>query len=318
MARTPKTLPDGTPLLTTPLGTRIKRAWQLYILVLPSVIWLAIFAYWPMYGVQIAFRNYTATKGITGSDWVGLAHFERFVMSAQFGMLLWNTIALSLYELIAAFPVPIILALALNAVRQKYFAKYVQLITYAPNFISAVVVVGIMVMLLDPRTGIVNIALHAMGLPGPDFLNDAGWFRHLYVWSGVWQSAGFSAIIYLAALSSVAPELHEAAQVDGANRLRRIFHVDLPAIWPIATILLILQVGQILSVGFEKVLLMQTDLNRSVSEVIDTYVYRVGLMAQLPQYSYATAIGLFKSIVGMLLLLLVNWFAKRTSNNGLF
>lgn len=300
------------------LGTRILRSWRLYVLLLPALVWLAVFAYAPMYGVQIAFRNYTPAKGITGSPGVGFTHFIRFVTGNQFWRLLWNTLAISGYELLAAFPVPIVLALALNAVRQKRFAKVVQLITYAPNFISAVVVVGIMVMLLDPRTGIVGIALSSMGIDAPNFLASTRWFRHLYVWSGVWQSAGFAAIIYLAALTSVPPELHEAAEMDGANRLKRIIHIDLPSIIPVAVILLILQTGSILNVGFEKVLLMQNDVNRPVSDVIDTYVYRVGLMAQLPQYSYATAIGLFKSIIGMILILLVNSFARRTQQSALF
>lgn len=301
-----------------PLSRRLRSSWQLYLLVLPAVVWVAVFAYWPMYGIQIAFRNYTPVGGLTGSEWVGLEHITRFVTSYNFTQLLWNTLILAFYELLAGIPIPIMLALALNAVRQKYFSRVVQLITYAPNFISVVVVVGILVMLLDPRAGIVPHAISLLGMEPPAFLTDPGWFRHTYVWSGVWQTAGFSAIIYLAALSAVPPELHEAAKVDGASHLRRIWHIDLPAIIPIAVVLMILAVGSIMSVGFEKVLLMQNQLNLSTSQVIDTYVYQVGLNSPIPQYSYATAIGLFRSVIGLVLLITVNYLARRITRTGLF
>ncbi len=300
------------------LVQRIGRSWQLYVLLLPAAIWLIVFAYLPMYGVQIAFRDFSAVKGITGSDWVGMAHFVRFFTSNNFVPLLSNTIILALYELVAGFPIPIILALALNALRQKLVSRSVQLITYAPNFLSVVVVVGLMIMLLDPGLGIVPRALQAIGIDAPSFLTDPGWFRHLYVWSGVWQSAGFSAIMYLAALSSVPPEYHEAAKVDGASLFKRIIYIDLPSIMPIAVILLILSTGNILNIGFEKVLLLQNPLNLTVSQVIDTYVYEVGLKSPIPQYSYSTAIGLFKSVVGLILLLIVNAFANKTTKSGLF
>lgn len=303
---------------TVPLSRRIRHSWQLYLLVLPALVWVAIFAYWPMYGIQIAFRDYTPVGGLTGSEWVGMDHFERFVNSYNFTRLMWNTLVLAFYELLAGLPIPIILALALNAVRQKYFSRVVQLITYAPNFISVVVVVGILVMLLDPQTGIVPHAFSLLGIDPPAFLTDPGWFRHTYVWSGVWQTAGFSAIIYLAALSSVPPELHEAAKVDGASHLRRIWHIDFPAILPIAVVLMILAVGSIMSVSFEKVLLMQNQLNLVTSQVIDTYVYEVGLNSPIPQYSYATAIGLFRSVIGLILLITVNYLARKTTKSGLF
>ncbi|WP_193106212.1 sugar ABC transporter permease [Brachybacterium sp. FME24] len=303
---------------TTPLSKKLKRSWQLYLLLLPAVIWVVLFAYWPMYGIQIAFRDFTPVGGITGSDWVGLKHIEKFVTSYNFWPLLSNTLILAFYELIAGFPIPIILALALNAVRQKYFSRIVQLITYAPNFISIVVVVGILVMLLDPQMGIVPHAFELLGLTPPAFLTDPGWFRHTYVWSGIWQTAGFSAIIYLAALTSVPPELHEAAKVDGATHVRRMWHIDVPAILPIAIVLMILNVGSIMSVGFEKVLLMQNPLNLVTSQVIDTYVYEVGLKSPIPQYSYATAIGLFRSVIGLILLVTVNSLAKRVTKAGLF
>jgi putative aldouronate transport system permease protein len=303
---------------SVPLSRRLRNNWQLYLLILPAIIWVAVFAYWPMYGIQIAFRDYTPVGGLTGSQWVGLDHFERFVTSYNFTRLLWNTLVLAFYELLAGLPIPIILALALNAVRQKYFSRFVQLITYAPNFISVVVVVGMLVMLMDPQTGILPHAMSLLGLEPPAFLTDPGWFRHTYVWSGVWQTAGFSAIIYLAALSSVPPELHEAGKVDGASHLRRIWHIDFPAILPIAVVLMILAVGSIMSVSFEKVLLMQNQLNLVTSQVIDTYVYEVGLNSPIPQYSYATAIGLFRSVIGLVLLITVNYLARRITKTGLF
>ncbi|WP_285727788.1 ABC transporter permease [Psychromicrobium xiongbiense] len=300
------------------LGRRILRAWQLYLMLLLPLAWVIIFCYWPLYGIQIAFRDYSPVHGITGSLWVGFDHFVRFLTSYQFPELLRNTVGLHLYELLIGFPAPIILALALNALRQKYFSRYVQLVAYAPNFLSVVVVVGIMVMMLSPSTGVVNQLFGAMGLPRVDFMGQSEWFQSLYVFSGVWQSAGFAAIIYLAALSSVPPELHEAARMDGASRLRRIWHIDLPSIMPIAVIMLILNIGSILNVGFEKVLLMQNPLNLGVSQVINTYVYQVGLHSDVPQYSYATAIGVFQSVVGVILLLLANWAARRIAKSGLF
>lgn len=301
-----------------PVVRRILRSWQLYAMLAAPLAWVIIFCYWPLYGIQIAFRDYSPAYGITGSDWVGLEHFARFVTSYQFGQLLWNTIVLHMYELIVGFPAPILLALALNAVRQKFFSRAVQLVTYAPNFLSAVVVVGIMTMMLSPSTGVVNEMLRGVGLPAVDFMGTPEWFRSLYVFSGTWQTAGFSAIIYLAALTGVPPELHEAARMDGASRLRRIWHIDLPSIIPIAVIMLILNIGNILNVGFEKVLLMQNPLNTDISEVINTYVYQVGLNSAIPQYSYATAIGVFQSAVGIVLLLLANWMARRVARSGLF
>ena len=297
---------------------RLRGTWQLYLLVLPVIIWVILFAYWPMYGIQIAFRNYTPAGGLTGSEWVGLDNIVRFVESYNFWPLMRNTLVLALYELVAGFPIPIILALALNALRQKYFSRIVQLITYSPNFISVVVVVGILVMLLDPQAGVINHGLRLIGIDPPQFLTAPSWFRHIYVWSGVWQTAGFSAIIYLAALSSVPPELHEAAKVDGASHVRRMWHIDVPAILPIAMVLLILNVGSIMSVGFEKVLLLQNPINLTSSQVIDTYVYQVGLNSPIPQYSYATAIGLFRSVIGLILLVTVNYLSKRITKAGLF
>ncbi|MGH2533237.1 MAG: ABC transporter permease [Thermomicrobiales bacterium] len=271
-----------------------------------------------MYGIQIAFRNFNAVDGVTGSPWVGLANFERFFNSYNFWQILENTAVLNAYSLVAGFPVPILLALALNSVTRAWFSRTVQIVGYAPQFISVVVMVGIILILLDPRVGMINQVLGVAGLGPIDFLGNAGYFRHIYVWSGVWQTAGFSCIIYLAALTSIDPTLHEAAVIDGASRLQRIRDIDLPGILPTAIVLLILAMSEILSVGFEKVLLLQNGINIPVSEVIDTYVYRVGLASPLPQFSYAAAIGVFQSVVALILIVTVNQIARRVEDASLW
>jgi multiple sugar transport system permease protein/putative aldouronate transport system permease protein len=287
-------------------------------MLLAPVAYLAIFNYWPMIGVQIAFRNYNSASGIWGSPWVGLANFRIFVDSYQFWPIIKNTLILHFYALVATFPLPVILALTLNYVRRRWYSRTIQMITYAPHFIPTVVVVGLLFAMLDTRTGIYVTGLHKLGLPVPDFLSDPGWFRHLYVWSGAWQTMGFSAIVYLAALAGIDPGLHEAATVDGASRLRRMWHIDLPGIAPVAIILLILSMGSALTSGFEKILLMQNPLNLNTSQVIDTYVYQVGLGSQVPQFSYAAAIGVFQSVVGLILIVSANWLARRTTESGLW
>ncbi|MGD7706094.1 ABC transporter permease [Microlunatus sp. Y2014] len=296
---------------------RVKRHWQLYVLFLPPFIYVSIFLYGPLFGLQIAFRNFSPVTGITGGQWVGLDHIIRFVTSYQFWPVMGNTLLLNGYELLALFPLPIVLALLLNVVRSSGYRRSVQMITYAPHFISTVVVVGIILMLFSPTSGVVNQAIGALGGTPVDFLS-ADMFRHTYVWSGAWQTLGYSAIIYLAALAGVNPELHEAARVDGANILRRIWHIDLPSIMPVMITLLILNIGSVLTVGFEKVLLMQNSLNLSVSEVIDTYSYRLAFAGAIPQYSYGTAIGLFKSLISLALLLIANALAHRVAKQSLF
>lgn len=297
---------------------RIKQGWQLYAMLALPIIYLALFNYWPMLGVQIAFRNYNPVDGIWGSEWVGFDNFDRFVNSYLFWRLIKNTLILQLYGLFATFPLPIILALALNYVRRKWFSRSVQMITYAPHFISTVVIVGMLFLMLDPNTGVLATMFGWVGIDTPDFMRDPAWFRHTYVWTGAWQAMGFSAIIYLAALSGVDPQQHEAAVVDGATKLRRMWHIDMPAIAPVATILLILSMGGILTTGFEKVLLMQTPLNLQTSEVIDTYVYKVSLGSDVPQFSYGAAIGVFQSIVGLVLLVMVNRVAKKVNGSGIW
>ncbi|PZE22857.1 sugar ABC transporter permease [Paenibacillus xerothermodurans] len=271
-----------------------------------------------MYGAQIAFKNFIATKGIWDSPWVGFDHFVRFFESYEFWNIMGNTIGLSLYQLAAGFPFPILLALSLNYVMHEKFKKLVQMVTYAPHFISVVVMVGIIMQVLDPRIGIVSTIARAFGFESVNLLGVPEYFKSIYVWSGVWQNVGFSCIIYLAALSSIDPALHEAAVVDGATKLRRMWHIDLPGIMPIAVILLIMEVGRMLEIGFEKTFLMQNPLNLQTSEIVDTYVYKVGLASTVVNFSYSSAIGLFKNVINLILLLAVNRLAKRLGQSSLW
>ncbi|MCZ8514766.1 ABC transporter permease subunit [Paenibacillus filicis] len=294
------------------------RVWQLYLLMALPFVYIIVFKYVPMYGAQIAFRNFVASKGIWGSPWVGFSNFIRFFESYEFWNIMWNTIALSFYQLVAGFPFPILLALSLNYVMHEKFKKTVQMVTYAPHFISVVVMVGIIFQALDPRIGIVNEILKFFGFEPVNWMGNPDYFRSIYVWSGVWQNVGFSCIIYLAALSGIDPSLHEAAVVDGASKLRRMWHIDLPGILPIAIILLILDVGRMLEIGFEKSFLMQNPLNLRTSEIVDTYVYKVGLASNVVNFSYSSAIGLFKNIVNLILLVTVNRIAKKLGQSSLW
>lgn len=295
----------------------LKHNWELYLLVAIPMAYIIIFKYVPMWGVQIAFRNYKPGLGITGSEWVGLEHFRRFLSNYKFTEILWNTIAISLYSL-CTFPIPILFALLLNYVKNQRFKKTVQMVTYAPHFISTVVMVGIIVQFLDARTGVVNQIVELFGGQATNFLAYEEYFRHIYVWTDVWQGFGYSSIIYIAALSGVSPELHEAAIIDGASIPQRIWHVDLPGILPTVSIMLILRCGSILSVGYEKIYLMQNSLNIGTSEIISTYVYKQGIASTLPQYSYSTAVGLFVSIINVIMLLIVNKITDKISGNSLF
>lgn len=297
---------------------KVFNVWQLYVLLLLPLIHLFIFKYYPMYGAMISFKDYSAVEGILGSEWVGLKHFIRFFNSHDFWTIMWNTISLSLYQLIAGTPFPIILALALNYVRNQHFKKTVQMVSYAPHFISVVVMVGIIIQFLSPRSGIVSNIAGLFGYEIGNWMGVPEYFQSIYVWSGIWQNVGFSCIIYLAALSGIDPSLHEAAVVDGASKLRRMWHIDLPGILPIVIILLILNVGNMMEIGFEKALLMQNPLNIRTSEIIDTYVYKVGLISSVANFSYSSAIGLFKNVVNLILLVSVNHLARRAKQTSLW
>ncbi|MDK8189243.1 ABC transporter permease subunit [Paenibacillus sp. UMB7766-LJ446] len=294
----------------------ILRNWQLYLLISPVVAYYIVFQYLPMYGIQIAFKDFIATKGIWGSPWVGFEHFERFFHSYFFWRLIKNTLGLGLYSLAVGFPVPIILALLMNEVRAEKFKKFVQTITYAPHFLSTVVAVGMMMMFLSPRYGIINHFIGMFGGTPINFLSEPSWFKTLFVMSDVWQTMGWSSIIYLAALAGVDSQLHEAARVDGATRLQRIWHINIPSIMPTIIILFILNIGSIMGIGFEKVLLMQNTLNLETSDIISTYVYRSGI--QDAEYSFSAAIGLFNSIINFILLVTVNQISKRMSETSLW
>jgi putative aldouronate transport system permease protein len=289
---------------------------DLYIFILPMLIYLIIFNYAPMYGLQIAFKDFVASYGITGSPWVGLKHFQRFLRSPLFLSLFRNTLMLSIYQLVFSFPIPIMLALILKYAAIKPLARLTQTITYAPHFISIVVMVGMLFIFFDPSSGLLTLLLRAMGLGNINVLTDPKVFRHLYVWSGIWQNTGWASVIYIAALSNSDPELHQAAIVDGANLFQRVLFIDIPVILPTAVILLILNCGNVMNLGFEKVFLMQTSPNLSVSEVISTYVYKIGLQGQ--QYSYASAIGLFNNIINFVILITVNGAAKKMTENSLW
>ncbi|MBB6729838.1 ABC transporter permease [Cohnella zeiphila] len=298
------------------LGKRIVRNWELYLFIAPAFFYFLIFCYEPMYGVQIAFKTFIPTKGIAGSPWIGFDHFDRFFHSYYFWDLIWNTLGISLYELAVGFPIPIVLALAFNEIRTGFFKRLAQTVTYAPHFISVVVMAGMIISFLSPSTGIVVHLIEGLGLPAPDFLTDPRWFKTMYVFSGVWQSAGWGTIIYLAALSGVDPGLHEAAIIDGATRFQRIRHINVPTLLPTMTVLLILNMGSLFGVGFEKILLLQNPLNMESSDVISTFVYRSGLVDA--QYSFSAAVGLFNSVINAILLVAVNQIVRRTSENSLW
>ncbi len=295
---------------------KMLRHWQLYFVILLPLTYIIIFQYMPMYGVQIAFKDYMVTKGFSGSPWVGFKHFQIFMESYQFQRLVTNTIGISFYSLVAGFPIPIILALSLNSSLNARFKKTVQMITYAPHFISMVVMVSIIMQLLAPRAGLVNNIMGLFGMDQVNFMGNARYFKSIYVWSGIWQSMGYASIIYIAALSGINQSLYEAAIVDGATRLQRILHIDIPGIMPTATIMLILSMGQIMNVGFEKIYLMQNPMNMSASDVIATYVYRLGLLGA--QYSFSAAVGLFNSVINLILLVSVNQFARKYSEASLW
>ena len=299
------------------LWLRIRRNWGLYLMLLPALVLLILFSYRPMYGVLISFKEYKAAKGILGSAWADpwYKYFKKFFDSFQFGTTIKNTLIITIYGLIV-FPVPIILALGINQMRDGRYRKIFQTITYMPHFISTVVMVGLITLLLSPGSGVFGAICNALGFEAPNLMGSAGAFKHLYVWTDVWQHAGWDSIIFLAALAGVDPSLYEAATVDGATAPQKIRHVDIPMIMPTAVIMLIMRMGNLMNLGFEKVYLMQNDLNLASSEVISTYVYKIGVINT--QYSYSAAINLFSTLVNFVLLITVNQISKRLSENSLW
>lgn len=304
----------------TKLRKTFRRDWQLYVFMLIPLIWVIIFCYAPMFGAQIAFRKYQPRLGIWDSPWVGFYQFKKFFNSYQFSRVMMNTVVISLYTILCSFPLPIIFALVLNSTRSHKFRTVTQTIVTMPHFISVVVLVGILLQIFNSRTGVYGTLMESIiGAYPEDLFSKPANFRHMYVWSGVWQQFGWNSIVYIAALAAVSPELHEAAQIDGASRFQRMLHVDLPAILPTITIMLILRMGSVMTIGFEKVYLMQNSLNLTASEIISTYVYKVGLSsAGTTDLSYSTAIGLFNSAINLVLISVTNFIARKLGGNGLW
>ena len=294
----------------------VKHEWQLYLFILPAVIYFAIFSYAPMYGIVIAFKRYSISRGIFESPWVGLLYFEKFIDSPMFWTLMKNTIYLSFYQLLVFFPFPLVFALMLNQTNGKRIKKFAQTVTYAPHFISIVVMVGMLFLFLSPSSGVVNVILNKLGIESINFMGSDRWFSHLFVYSQVWQHTGYQAIIFLAALTAIDLSLYEAATIDGATKLQKIFYIDLPSILPTVVTLLLLQVGRMLNVDTQKALLMQTATNMDASEIIGTYVYRIGLVDS--QFSYSTAINLFQTVINLVLLIVVNSISKKLADESLW
>lgn len=296
----------------TPIGKRIGKYWQLYLMLLIPVVITIIYKYIPMYGIQIAFRDYKASQGMWGSDWVGLQWFQRFFSSPNCMRMIKNTVLLSLYGLLWSFPIPIILALMINQLRFKKFKRSIQTILYAPHFISIMVVCGMLRVFLSPSGGLINLIAGT----NIDFLSEASAFRTIYIASGIWQDAGWGIIIYMATLATVDASQYEAAKIDGASMFQRIRYIDIPALIPQMVLMLIMSASSLMNVGFEKVFLLQTDLNKATSDVIAVYVYQQGI--ERAKYSYSTAVGLFNTVVNVILLIVVNKITKKISEDVSF
>lgn len=300
----------------TDIRSVLKNNWQLYVLVLPAIIYFFIFNYMPLYGIQIAFKDYKAASGIAGSAWVGLKHFKTFFDAYYFKRLLSNTLLLNVYYLLWSFPVPLLLAILLNQIRSEKKKRFIQTSIYVPYFISTVVLAGMLYIFLSPTSGIFNLARNAMGLASVDYMSEASAFRSIYIISGIWQSAGYGTILYIATLSGVDPSLYEAAEIDGASIWQKIRYIDLPSLIPTAMMVFILDCGKILSSDTNKALVMQTAGNIPTSDIIGVYVYNVGLGSG--QFSYTAAIGLFVNIINFILIIAVNRISKKTTDVGLF
>ena len=301
--------------LTVRLKKEIARNWILYLMLLPVVAYFIIFKYTPMYGITLAFKEFYAKKGIIGSPWIGLDNFERFLSAYNFKSLLWNTLRLSLYTLLIGFPIPIVFALFLNYLKSNKLRKVVQMVSYAPHFISTVVICSMIAIFMSNNNGIINVMLEMIGLEPVDFLGTKKYFSHIYAWSGVWQNMGWNAIIYISALAGVDQQMHEAAIIDGATKLQRMWYIDLPSIKSTIVMLLIMRMGNIMDVGFEKVYLLQNPLNKEVSNILSTYVYEVGLLNS--DYGYSTAVSLFNTVINIILLVLANTVSKKLFDESL-
>ena len=294
------------------LKRRLMDNWQLYAMLLVPMVLTIIYKYIPMYGIQIAFRDYKASRGFTGSEWIGLEWFRRFFSAPNFGRMMKNTILLSLYSLLWSFPIPIILALMMNQMRFHRFKRFTQTVLYAPHFISTMVICGMIRIFLSPSGGLINLIAGT----SIDFLTESNAFRTIYIASGIWQDAGWGIIVYMATLANIDTSLYEAAKVDGASLFQRIIHIDIPELTSIMVLNLIMSAGGLMNVGFEKVWLLQTDLNKATSDVIAVYVYQQGI--EHAKYSYSTAVGLFNTVINIILLLVVNKIAGRISEDTSF
>ncbi|WP_429372030.1 ABC transporter permease [Paenibacillus sp. DS2015] len=296
--------------------SNLRKYKMLYFISLPGIIYFIVFKYLPLLGSVMAFQNYNIFKGFSGSPWAGLDHFKRMFTYPEFLRILGNTVLIGLYDLLLAFPVPIIIALLLNEVRKGIYKRVLQTVVYLPHFLSWVIIGGIMIGILSPTTGIINQILNTFGLKSIYFLGEDSYIRSILVGTGIWKDSGWGTIVYLAALASVNPELYEAARIDGASRWKQTIKITIPVILPTITIMFLLHIGNFLDFGFERVFVFVNALNESKGDILDTYIYRVGLIDQ--QYSYTTAIGLFKSVVGLLLIMLGNTLSKKTSGEGLY
>ena len=294
----------------------LKRSVPLCLLILPSLILLIVFTYIPMYGVTIAFKDYKTGLGIFGSEWVGFKNFTTFFNSYQFWPILRNTLVISIYSIVVMFPLPILVALVCSQITSSRYKKFFQVTTYLPHFISTVVMCGMIMLFLSPSSGIIAKLLSFVGIDMPNLMGSASAFPHIYVWTEAWQHIGWDSILYIAALSSIDPTLYEAATIDGANKWHKIFHIDIPSLLPTIMIMLILRMGSVMSVGFEKVYLLQNSLNNATSEIIATYVYKMGLLKS--QYSLSAAIGLFNNVINLILLLVFNFISSKISEDSLF
>lgn len=296
----------------------LKSNWQLYVMLIIPIAYIIVFKYIPIYGLRISFIDYVPKKGYSGSEWVGLEHFIRFFTSPKCLELIKNTLAISLYSLFLSIPFPIMLALSLNYLTNQRFKKTVQMVTYLPHFLSTVIIVSLIQLVFNTQSGLVNNIMFALTGEKTNFLGLSKYFRSLYVWSGIWQGTGWSSILYISALSGVDPQLHEAAIIDGATKIKRIWHIDIPCIIPTIAIMTIMNMGSILSVGFDKTFLMQNPTNLNVSEVLSTYEYKIGVGGGIPSYSYPAAIGFFKNVVCFTMIVITNKISNALSGSGIW